>query len=325
MKNKILILGGAGYVGGHLVDRLKKYSEFIKVTVYDSLLYEDRYLKNVEFIRGDIRDRKKLKEIIKRYHTVVHLAALVGDGACAVDPDLTREINYESVKWIVDNFDGRIIFMSTCSVYGKSNDLLDEESPVNPLSVYAQTKLDAEQYIRNNHKNHLIFRLGTLYGVSDEHSRIRLDLVVNILTKKAIEEKKMTVFGGEQWRPILHVKDVGSAIEGAINRYPKLTGIYNLVGDNVTIKNLAIQIARIIGDCSIHYQRIMFEDMRNYRVIGSKITNKSAWVPSIGLKEGVNEIKEIIIAQRLFDSNDPIYSNVDYIKNNVEDIKCLNE
>ena len=194
MTERILVVGGAGYVGGHLVDRLIQNRKRYDVAVYDSLLYEDRYLKNVEFIRGDVRSTEKLGRVIRHCNTIIWLAALVGDGACAVNPEFTRKINFESVKWLVDNFKGRIIFMSTCSVYGKNDDFLSEESPVNPLSVYAETKLKAEQYIVNNHDDYLIFRLGTLYGVGDEHSRIRLDLVVNVLTKKAIEEKKMTVF-----------------------------------------------------------------------------------------------------------------------------------
>lgn len=323
MKEKIkrvLIVGGAGYVGGHLVDRLLKQDDFILTTVYDSLLYEDRYLKDVDFVRGDVRDKEKLGCLIRNYHTIVWLAALVGDGACAVDPKLTEEINFESVKWLVDNFSGRIIFMSTCSVYGKSDDILNEESPTNPLSIYAETKLKAEQYIRDNHENYLIFRLGTLYGISDEHSRVRLDLVVNVLTKKAVEEKKMTVFGGEQWRPILHVKDVGGIIDYAINR-PNINGLYNLVDENITIKSLAIRIAETLNGCNIFYEDMMFEDMRNYRVSGSKMTQEIACKPLIDLETGVHEIREVIFAKRLFNPNSSVYSNVAYVKEKVEEIR----
>jgi len=320
MKERILVVGGAGYVGGHLVDRLLKQDDFILTTVYDSLLYEDRYLKDVDFIRGDVRDKEKLGCVIRNYHTIVWLAALVGDGACAVDPKLTEEINFESVKWFVDNFNGKIIFMSTCSVYGKSDDILDEESPTNPLSVYAETKLKAEQYIRDNHENYLIFRLGTLYGVSDEHSRIRLDLVVNVLTKRAVEKKKMLVFGGEQWRPILHVKDVGSIIDYAINR-PTITGLYNLVDENITIKSLAMRIAEALNGCDIFYQDMMFEDMRNYRVSGNKMKNEIACTPLIDLETGVHEIREVIFSKRLFDPNSSVYSNVAYVKEKVEEIR----
>ena len=112
---------------------------------------------------------------------------------------------------VVSNNQKRIIFLSTCSVYGAQDGLLDEESSINPLSEYASSKIQAEEYLKDT--NSVIFRLGTLFGISDEFSRIRLDLVVNILVTKALTDEKLTVFGGEQWRPLLHVNDVANAIE----------------------------------------------------------------------------------------------------------------
>ena len=183
---KILVVGGAGYVGGGIVDKLSQEHE---VTVYDSLIYETSYRKKVNFILGDIRDTTKLNGILNNFDVVVWLAALVGDGACAINPDLTFEINSESVKNLVENFDKRIIFLSTCSVYGAQDGVLTEASDTNPLSEYASSKLKAEEYLQN--ANALIFRLGTLFGISDEFSRVRLDLVVNVLTAKALIDKKL--------------------------------------------------------------------------------------------------------------------------------------
>ena len=140
--NKILVVGGAGYIGGYLSDLLTE--NHYDVTVYDSLVYESRYLKNTNFIFGDIRDTNKLSTILKDFDTVVWLAAIVGDGACAVDASLTNEVNYLAVKWLVDNYKGRIIFPSTCSVYGINNDLIDESATPNPLSMYASTKLGSK-------------------------------------------------------------------------------------------------------------------------------------------------------------------------------------
>ena len=230
----ILVVGGAGYVGGGIVDKLK---EVHNVTVYDSLIYEESYRKDVNFVYGDVRDHNKLLPLLKENDAVIWLAALVGDGACAINPGLTFEINSESVKFLAENFNKRIVFLSTCSVYGAQEGLLDESSSINPLSEYASSKVQAEEYLQNS--NAIIFRLGTLFGISDEFSRIRLDLVVNILVTKALTEGKLTVFGGEQWRPLLHVTDVANAIAHTINS--EVTGIFNLHYENFKIIDIAKQ------------------------------------------------------------------------------------
>ena len=193
---RILVVGGAGYLGGALTDVL--YRSPHDVVVYDNLTFEEDYRKNMRFVYGDIRDTKKLKPLLNRADVVVWLAAIVGDGACAHDPVTSIDVNQNTVRWLADNFDGRIIFTSTCSVYGARDGLLDEESPTNPLSVYATTKLGAEQYLAN--KDSVVFRLGTLFGVGDDFSRIRLDLVVNTMTAKAFADGKLQVFGGDQYR-----------------------------------------------------------------------------------------------------------------------------
>ena len=198
----ILVVGGAGYVGGGIVDKLKQTHN---VTVYDSLIYEESYRKDVNFVYGDIRDHDKLLRLLKANDAVIWLAALVGDGACSINPELTFEINSESVKFLANNFDKKIIFLSTCSVYGAQEGLLDESSSINPLSEYASSKVQAEEYLTDS--NAIIFRLGTLFGISDEFSRIRLDLVVNILVTKALTEGKLTVFGGEQWNIFTRISD----------------------------------------------------------------------------------------------------------------------
>ena len=151
-------------------------------------------------------DSKKLKKVLAEFDpdSVIWLAAIVGDGACAVNPENALKLNQESIRWISENFKKRIVFTSTCSVYGRQDGLLAEDSPTNPLSVYASTKLNAEQYLKD--KDSVIFRLGTLHGVSDQFSRIRMDLVVNILSLKGMLGEPLSVFGGEQWRPLLHVK-----------------------------------------------------------------------------------------------------------------------
>ena len=177
--DKILVVGGASYIGGNLVDYINKapYTRYksYKPSVLDSLVYEDRYLKRVEFYNVDIRDTKQLDKIVHNFSTVVFLAALVGDPACSVDRQLSYDINVTPVKWLADNYKGKIVFTSTCSVYGKNDDLIDELATPNPLSVYAETKLEAEQYLHLVRPDSLIFRLGTLYGLGDTHSRLRLE------------------------------------------------------------------------------------------------------------------------------------------------------
>ena len=311
---KALIVGGAGYVGGHLTDVLNEYYDVI---VYDNLTYEPKYLKDIKFIRGDIRDRKTMsKEFINKFDVVVWLAAIVGDGACHVNPQLTEEINETSVKWLVDNYHGKIIFASTCSVYGHQKEMIDEDSEINPLSVYAGTKYNAETYIREHATNYVVYRLGTLFGISDLYTRIRLDLVVNTLSMKAAYGEELCVYGGDQYRPILHVKDVADATHFAIDK--DLKGLFNLSYKNVTIKEVAKTIQNIIPDVKIKYQAKKFEDMRDYCVQTERMT-KTGFVPKRTMQQGIEEIRKVFHEHRIKDRNDPIYSNQNYWRKLNED------
>ena len=304
---KVLVVGGAGYVGGGIVDQLSQNHE---VTVYDSLVYETSYRKNVNFILGDIREYDKLNKILNDFDVVIWLAALVGDGACSINPELTYEINSESIKNLVKNFDKRIVFLSTCSVYGAQDGILTEESETNPLSEYASSKLLGEEYLKDS--NSIIFRLGTLFGISDQFSRVRLDLVVNILTAKALMEKKISVFGGDQWRPLLHVKDVANAIDQTVDT--SLNGIYNLHYKNYKIIDIAEKIKEKIGDVEIDITPMSFEDARNYQVSSEKLEGESKFKAEIGLEQGIDEIYELILNNRIKDINDPRYSNQNFLK-----------
>ena len=304
---KVLIVGGAGYVGGGIVDLLSKDNE---VTVYDSLIYENSYRKNINFIFGDIRDYKKINNILKEYDAVIWLAALVGDGACAINPALTHEINSETVKNLVKNFKGKIVFLSTCSVYGAQEGVLDENSEVNPLSEYASSKLVAEKYLED--ADAIIFRLGTLFGVGDQFSRIRLDLVVNILTTKAYIDKKMSVFGGEQWRPLLHVKDVANAIGHTLDT--QTNGIFNLHYKNFKIIEIANEIKNKMSDVEIETTPLPFQDARNYQVSSDKLKDVTGFEAAVDLSQGINEMHQLISSNRIKDINDPRYSNQNFLQ-----------
>ena len=303
----ILVVGGAGYVGGSIVDLLSKKHN---VTVYDSLIYENSFRKDVDFIFGDIRDYKKLNPILNNYDSVIWLAALVGDGACAINPTLTHEINAETVNNLTKNFNGKIVFLSTCSVYGAQDGILNEDSSVNPLSEYASSKLIAEKYLEDS--DAIIFRLGTLFGIGDQFSRIRLDLVVNILTTKALQDKKMSVFGGDQWRPLLHVKDVANAINKTLET--DVNGIFNLHHKNYKIIELAEKVKEKIPDVVIETTPLPFQDTRNYQVSSEKLKVATGFEALIEVDQGINEVYDLISANRIKDINNPRYSNQSFLQ-----------
>ena len=303
----VLVVGGAGYVGGGIVDKLK---ETHSVTVYDSLIYEESYRKDVKFVYGDIRDHEKLLELLNSNDAVIWLAALVGDGACAINPELTFQINSESVKFLAENFKKRIVFLSTCSVYGAQEGMLDESSSINPLSEYASSKVQAEEYLQNS--NAIIFRLGTLFGISDEFSRIRLDLVVNILVTKALSEGKLTVFGGDQWRPLLHVNDVANAINHTLEN--EVTGVFNLHYKNFKIIDIANKIIEKVPTATIETTPMKFQDARNYQVSSEKLFNETGFRAQVDLSTGIDEVYQLISSKRIKDVNHIRYSNQNFLE-----------
>lgn len=310
MSPRVLLIGGAGYIGGLTADLLKNNN--ISVSVYDNILYEDRFLKEIDFIYGDVRDTKKIVEISKKFDVVVLLAALVGDPACSVNPELTNEINFLSVKRICEKLpkSKHVIFMSTCSVYGAQDGILTEESPTNPLSVYASTKLDAEKYVLQ--RDGTIFRLGTVYGLGDVFSRLRMDLVVNVLTMKAHLYGEITINDGNQYRPIIAVRDIANYILEAVQKKPK--GIYVLAKENVKIKELGERVAIIIPNTKINYQLTTFQDARNYQVDFSKALESFEYKPVVTVEEEVNSILNLLQTKRIKDPENYLYHNGLFIK-----------
>ena len=303
----VLIVGGAGYVGGAVTDLLAGTKH--RARVFDALLYEESYRKPVDFVYGDVRDPEALLPQLRWADAVVWLAALVGDPACALHPDVSMTINQEAVRFLAENFDGRIVFLSTCSVYGAQDAVLDESSPLNPLSVYATTKLEAERHLVE--KNAITFRLGTLFGVGDLFSRIRLDLVVNILTVRAHRTGAIKVFGGEQFRPLLHVRDAARAI--VENLETPHTGVYNLHRQNVRIIDLAYQVRNHFPDLQIEQTEMPFQDTRNYRVSSEKAQRVLGFRPTSSIDDGIEEIKTLLDTGRLRDVDNPRYTNQGFL------------
>jgi nucleoside-diphosphate-sugar epimerase len=215
----------------------------------------------------------------------------VGDPACSIDPRISEEINTSALANFVKTYEGKLVFISTCSVYGAQDELLDESAPTNPLSVYASTKLASEAILVGRNET-LILRLGTLFGVGDNWSRLRLDLAVNVLTQKAYHENELEMFGGEQWRPFLHVKDVGNVI--ALNMNVFKSGTYNLASENVTISQLVGQIMKHLPNVGIKSTPLSFQDARNYRVSSKKAEAELKMPDFISIDTGIEEMISIL-------------------------------
>ena len=309
MSKRVLVVGGAGYIGGHTVDVLIDYGH--RVCVYDNLTYENRYLKDVNFVYGDVRDTDAVIKTAKLYDVVVLMAALVGDPACSVDPDLTDEINHVAIKNICEQLpkEKHVIFMSTCSVYGAQTEMLDEESPTSPLSSYASTKLLAEKYVKE--RDGTIFRLGTVYGLGDTYSRVRLDLVVNVLTMKATYNKKINIFGGEQWRPLICVKDIAGYVLEAIDK--DIRGTYILSEGNYTMKMLGELIGDMYPDVEVDFTSISFEDARNYMVNNIKAENAFVYKPIYDIQGEIENLRDVFEDHRIRNVKDTAFHNGNYI------------
>ena len=308
--SKVLVVGGGGYVGGYLVDELIQSGH--EVGVFDLLLYEDRFLKPVKFYLGNISDTSDLLAISRDYEVVIWLAALVGDPLCALDENLTKEVNTEAPLRFRTEFDGEFVFMSTCSVYGAQDGLLDEDSPTNPLSIYAQTKLRSEEGLLSIGKPNLILRLGTLFGISDAHARLRADLVLNVLVIRAVYSKQLTVFGGEQFRPLLHVRDVGRAIVSALNA--GIHGKFNLHCENISIVGLAERISHVVPDVKIVRAETSFQDSRNYSVSSNLFKEMSDFSPKYSIEHGIVELHEALLSGRFPNILNSNYINVDKMR-----------
>lgn len=292
-RKRILITGAAGYIADSIIETLLTvWHGRCEILAVDSLMYTDSYMRpGIAFRRLDIRSDDFFDLLTSwRPDVIIHMAAIVGDGACQANPELTIDVNEKFVGKLVNIISPstRLITASTCSVYGASHGILNEDSETSPLSLYAGTKLRAEDYIRN-HPNHVIFRLGTIFGLSGPFGRIRTDLVVNVMTFKAIEGQRLSVFGGEQYRPLLHVKDAGDAFAAAAFR--DFTGTYILSSQNYTIGQIADEVAQFFRNVEVEKTSMKFEDLRNYRVSNEKIL-LTGFIPRRTLSEGIWEIIE---------------------------------
>lgn len=307
----VLITGGAGYLGGALTDVLRTSDHDVRV--YDCLLYEESYRKDVPFVYGDVRDHAKLQAHFDWADVVVWLAAIVGDPACALNERLTMDVNVHALGYAATHFDGKLIVMSSCSVYGATEDdrELHEGSTLNPLSLYAKTKIWGEELLADR-SNVLQFRLGTLYGVGDAHARIRFDLVVNTLTMRAALHRRMSVFGGSQYRPFVHVKDIAALIASQLAT-PSI-GTYNAHAENRTIAELANRIYQHFPQAVVERSPVMTQDNRNYRVSSAKAERELRFHPQRRIEDGIVELKTLLEEGRIKNSFVTRFSNYLHLK-----------
>jgi nucleoside-diphosphate-sugar epimerase len=293
--NKILITGGAGYIGSVLTEILlnKGYC----VTVLDNLLYRQISLvpfshnKNFKFILGDVRDISILKPLVESHDIIIPLAAIVGMPACKANPELTVQVNYEQIKningWITKN--QKLLLPNTNSQYGSSTEIITEESPFNPLSLYAQTKCDAEKVILDSGKG-IALRLATVFGIS---YRMRTDLLVNDFVYKALTDGYLVLFESHFIRNYIHVRDVVNTFVFMIENYDKCNNNAFNVGlssANCTKLELAQSIQKYVPDLIIVENNFKQDfDQRNYIVSNAKLESKG-WLPQFTLEDGIQEL-----------------------------------
>jgi nucleoside-diphosphate-sugar epimerase len=317
---RILVTGGLGYLGSVLTIEL--LNRGFDVSIADIKLYgnflPEEVKEKVRIFENDIRN-SAIKEAIKDSDVVVHLAAIVGDPACDLIKQQAVDINLNGTKNILklcNKHNKKLIFTSTCSVYGASNRILKESSKTLPLSIYALTKLASENLIERYGKSFTIFRLATLFGYSP---RMRFDLVVNTFIGNAIQNKEITVFGGDQWRPFLHVKDASDAIIKTIEKYYFNNEIINLASINLRI----IDIAKIVKKklrCTVKIIKEI-KDPRNYRVDFSKARKNLGFSPKRNIDTAIKEIVDAFKNNKISDTSSPIYSNYESLKNIKDKLK----
>jgi nucleoside-diphosphate-sugar epimerase len=314
------VIGGAGYVGSLVVQRLLR--EGFSVTVMDALMFGDESLRDLadhprfSLVHGDLRDIEAIVQTCAGADAVIHLGALVGDPACALDEATTLAINRDATLTVarVSRALGvrRLIFASTCSVYGASDDILTEESVVAPISVYARSKAESEQLLMPMAGDRFwptVLRFGTLYGKS---RRERFDLVVNLLAARAVIDGEITITGGDQWRPFVHVSDCADAVMRCLYApHSVVSGRIFNVGSNDQNRRL-----RDVGDlisAMVPGVRVVFGESAcaeaNYRVSFDRIEEELGFRPSLSLMDGIQEIQDAVRAGLITDYADARYSN----------------
>lgn len=324
-RQEILVIGGAGYIGSALVKQLLGDGHNVRLL--------DRFIFGTEPIAAfaghprlivqdaDYRRTDQLVIAMRRADTVIHLGGIVGDPACALDEDLTIELNLAATRSVAEIARAqrvrRFVFASTCSVYGANSELLDERSQVSPVSLYARSKLASEivlEQLADDSFRPTILRLGTVYGIS---GRVRFDLVVNLLAAKAATDGVITVFGSHQWRPFVHVFDAAAAF--ALATQTRTSRVENRIfnvgsnNQNMTLGALGRLIAARVPGSSIVEEESL-EDPRNYRVSFDRISHELDFRTMRTVAHGVDEVIDALRTGRVVDYRRADYSNVAWLR-----------
>lgn len=293
--NKVLITGGAGYIGSILTEKLLQNG--YNVTVLDSLIYNQLSLlgfchnKQFKFVHGDVRNENLLKELVEEVDIIIPLAAIVGMPACKSYPQVAIDVNYKHIVNVL-KFAGKnkkIILPNTNSQYGSSTEIITEESPFKPLSLYAETKCDAEKALLDN-QNGIALRLATVFGLS---YRMRMDLLVNDLTYKAITDGYLVLFESHFIRNYIHIRDIANTFLFMIENYDKCnSNAYNvgLSSANCNKLQLAEKIKEYVPELVIVQNEFKKDfDQRNYMVSNKKLESLG-WNPEYSLDDGIREL-----------------------------------
>lgn len=307
---RVLVTGGAGYVGSVLVPALIAAGH--EVRVLDSLLFGGRSLLGVwsdpafEFLRGDVRDAETVRHALDGVEAVVHLAAIVGDPACAREPGLARAVNLDASLALIEAAEragvSRFLFASTCSNYGRMPDpegYVSEESPLAPVSLYAETKVAVERALlgRRHGMDATALRFSTVFGVSP---RMRFDLTVNEFTLSMVRDRRLVVYGEQFWRPYVHVRDIARAVELVLAAPPERVGgeVFNVgaTSENYRKQQLVELIRPHAPDADVEFVRRQ-EDPRDYRVSFAKIGDRLGYAITLTVPDGIAEVARLVAAE----------------------------
>lgn len=329
----VLVTGGAGYVGAVLVPKLLEKGYAVKIL--DWFIYGDHHFdkwsKNSQLIqvKGNIRDKNLVEKELKQIDAVIHLACISNDPSFELDPDFGRSVNYDATLNLFNLAKKqkvqRFIYASSSSVYGikKENKVTEDLSP-EPLTDYSKYKVLCEKYILENQKKDmivLILRPATICGFSP---RLRLDLTVNMLTIQALVSKKITVFGGKQLRPNIHIEDMTDLYVKTLE-YPdnKISGkIYNVGYENYAVRTIAQMVKRVLNDQQIKIILIPSNDNRSYKISSEKIKKELGFIPKYSVEDA---IKSLSVAYHAGKITDPLTNKIYYNIKTMVDMKSLKE